>query len=211
MTVLDKGSEPLAKSARAGKQIDYAESGRQISLLTNFIQLVYTSFRDEDQADVTDIVDQQTRSRMMSGIRGKNTKPEMALRRALHARGFRFRLHSKKVHGRPDLVLPKYRAVVFVHGCFWHRHEGCRYTTNPSTREDFWRAKFEANVARDEAVLGELLEEGWRVATVWECALRKPDQAKATVNLLAAWLRSNDRQFQIDDYPDFDPSLPPPP
>ena len=101
---------------------------------------------------MTDIVDQQTRSRMMSGIRGKNTKPELALRRALHARGFRFRLHSGKVHGRPDLVLPKHRAVVFVHGCFWHRHEGCRYATTPSTRPEFWRAKFDANVARDSAV-----------------------------------------------------------
>ncbi len=84
---------------------------------------------------MTDIVDQQTRSRMMAAIRGKDTKPELALRRALHARGFRFRLHSKAVRGRPDLVLPKYRAVVFVHGCFWHRHEGCRYTTTPSSRE----------------------------------------------------------------------------
>ncbi|ROT95924.1 very short patch repair endonuclease [Histidinibacterium lentulum] len=137
---------------------------------------------------MTDIVDQQTRSRMMSGIRGKNTKPELALRRALHAHGFRFRLHSGKVHGRPDLVLPKHRAVVFVHGCFWHRHEGCRYTTTPATRPEFWQAKFDANVARDSAVRTKLFEDGWRVATVWECALRKPEKVSATTDRLAAWL-----------------------
>lgn len=101
---------------------------------------------------MVDIVDAETRSRMMAGIKGKNTKPELAVRLALHARGFRYRLHSKKVHGRPDLVLPKHRAVIFVHGCFWHRHEGCRYATNPSTRTAFWQAKFEANVAQDSAV-----------------------------------------------------------
>ncbi|MCT2539978.1 very short patch repair endonuclease [Sedimentimonas flavescens] len=148
---------------------------------------------------MTDIVDQQTRSRMMAGIRGKDTKPELALRRALHVRGFRFRLHSNKVYGRPDLVLPKHHAAVFVNGCFWHRHQGCRYTTTPSTRQDFWQAKFKANVARDEAVSGKLLEDGWRIATVWECALRKPDQVNSTADLLTAWLRSNELQLQIGD------------
>ena len=137
---------------------------------------------------MSDIVDQQTRSRMMSGIRGKDTKPELALRRALHARGFRFRLHSKKVHGRPDLVLPKYRAVVFVHGCFWHRHKGCRYATTPATRSEFWQAKFAANVARDSSVRGALLDEGWRVATIWECALRKPEQVSVATDRLTEWL-----------------------
>lgn len=148
---------------------------------------------------MTDIVDQQTRSRMMSGIRGKDTKPELALRRALHARGFRFRLHSKEVCGRPDLVLPKHHAVVFVHGCFWHRHEGCRYTTTPSSREEFWKEKFEANVARDKAVLGKLLEGGWRVATVWECALRRPDKVSNTTDALSTWLRSSCRQIRIGE------------
>lgn len=148
---------------------------------------------------MTDIVDQQTRSRMMSGIRGKNTRPELALRRALHARGFRFRLHSGKVHGRPDLVLPKYSAVVFVHGCFWHRHEGCRYATSPSTRPEFWQAKFDANVARDSAVRTSLLEDGWRVATVWECALRKPEQVEASTESLSIWLRTEELQIEIGD------------
>lgn len=146
---------------------------------------------------MTDIVDKKTRSRMMAGIKGKNTKPELALRRALHARGFRFWLHSGKVYGRPDLVLPKHRAVVFVHGCFWHRHKGCRYTTTPSTRPEFWQAKFEANVVRDRAVRMALLEDGWRVATVWECALRKPDQIAESVERLSAWLLSDDGQIEI--------------
>lgn len=148
---------------------------------------------------MTDIVDQQTRSRMMSGIRGKNTRPELALRRALHARGFRFRLHSGNVHGRPDLILPKHRAVVFVHGCFWHRHEGCRYVTVPATRPEFWRAKFDANAARDGAVRTRLLEDGWRVATVWECVLRKPEQVEASTETLSLWLRTEELQIEIGD------------
>jgi DNA mismatch endonuclease (patch repair protein) len=133
----------------------------------------------------------------MSGIRGKNTKPELALRRALHARGFRFRLHSGKVHGRPDLVLPKHRAVVFVHGCFWHRHEGCRYATVPATRPEFWRAKFDANVARDNAIRTRLLEDGWRVATVWECALRKPERLNNVVRVFEEWLLGTEGQIEI--------------
>lgn len=148
---------------------------------------------------VSDIVDPQTRSRMMSAIRGKDTKPELALRWALHARGFRFRLHSKKVHGRPDLVLPKYRAVVFVHGCFWHRHQGCRYTTTPSTRYEFWHAKFEANVARDSSIRAKLLEERWRIATVWECALKRPKQVDLAADLVATWLRGDFLDIEIGE------------
>ncbi|QKV20053.1 very short patch repair endonuclease [Oricola thermophila] len=148
---------------------------------------------------MTDIVDKPTRSRMMAGIRGKNTKPELALRRALHACGFRFRLHSGKVHGRPDIILPKHRAVILVHGCFWHRHEGCRYTSTPSTRPEFWRAKFEANVARDEAVHRKLLEDGWRVATIWECSLRKPDQVRTTTEILSNWLQSHKLEIEIGE------------
>ena len=147
---------------------------------------------------MTDIVDKQTRSRMMAGIRGKDTKPELALRRALHAHGFRYLLHAKHVPGRPDLVFPKYHAVVFVHGCFWHRHEDCRYATTPSTRPEFWQAKFEANVARDTAVRTTLLEDGWRVATIWECALRKPEQLEVSIGLLSAWLTSTRDQIEIE-------------
>ena len=148
---------------------------------------------------VTDIVDQKTRSRMMSGIKGKDTKPELAVRRALHLRSFRFRLHSRKVQGRPDLVLPKHRAVVFVDGCFWHRHEGCRFATNPSTRPEFWSAKFAANVTRDTTVRAMLLKDGWRVATVWECALRKPEQVAAAIGLLSTWLLSETDMLEIGE------------
>ena len=146
---------------------------------------------------MTDIVDKQTRSRMMAGIKGKDTKPELVLRRALHARGFRYRLHSKNVPGRPDLVFQKHHAIIFVHGCFWHRHEGCRYTTTPSTRPEFWQTKFDANVARDRSVHDQLLDAGWRVATVWECALRRPEETALAANLLATWLRSSAAEIQI--------------
>lgn len=148
---------------------------------------------------MTDIVDRQTRSRMMAGIKGKNTKPELALRRSLHARGFRYRLHSKNVHGRPDLVLPKHRAVIFVHGCFWHRHEGCRYATTPATRAAFWKAKFDANVARDSAVRGALLAAGWRVAAIWECALRKPEQVTVATDRLSAWLLTETDALELGE------------
>ena len=116
-------------------------------------------------------MDSETRSRMMSNIRGKDTKPELTLRRALHARGLRYRLHVKDLPGRPDLAFPKFRAVVFVHGCFWHRHAGCAKATNPGTRVQFWREKFESNVKRDQRNSERLKIMGWRVHTVWECEL----------------------------------------
>ena len=121
---------------------------------------------------MSDIVDPETRSRMMSRIRGRDTRPEIGLRRALHARGLRYRLHDRRLSGRPDIVFPRFRAACFVHGCFWHRHAGCRYATTPATRRAFWAAKFEANVARDARNRVELHAVGWRVAVVWECALR---------------------------------------
>jgi len=144
---------------------------------------------------MTDIVDSQTRSRMMAGIRGKDTRPELALRRSLHALGFRYRLHAKGMPGKPDLVLPKFRAVIFVHGCFWHRHPGCRYASTPSTRPNFWASKFSANVARDHAVQIALLDAEWRVATVWECTLRGDERFAKTRDCVAAWLRGEDCEF----------------
>lgn len=122
---------------------------------------------------MADVVDQATRSRMMAGIQGRNTKPEVVLRKALHARGLRYRLHYKGLPGRPDLVFPKFRAVVFVHGSFWHRHEGCRFTTTPATRPEFWAQKFEQNVLRDQRTLAALDQSGWRTAIVWECAIKE--------------------------------------
>jgi len=146
---------------------------------------------------MTDVVDQQTRSRMMAGIKGKNTKPEVALRRALHACGFRFRLHSSNVFGRPDLLFPKYRAVVFVHGCFWHRHIGCRYCSTPSTRTEFWQDKFAANITRDNRVRTQLRSDGWRIAVVWECQLRTPVDIDATAEVMARWLQSDQPEIEI--------------
>lgn len=122
---------------------------------------------------MVDAVDKQTRSRMMSGIRGTNTKPEMMLRRALHARGFRFRIHDRRLPGKPDIVLPRWRVVIEVRGCFWHRHQGCPKATTPATRPDFWQDKFDANVRRDRANAEALLAAGWRVLIVWECALAR--------------------------------------
>lgn len=138
---------------------------------------------------MTDVVDPATRSRMMAGIRGRNTRPELLVRRALHGMGFRYRLHHRGLPGRPDLVLPRYRAVVFIHGCFWHRHPHCRLSTTPATRPEFWENKFEQNVARDRRNVDALLQAGWRVAIVWECALRStPD---ASIAAVADWLRSD--------------------
>lgn len=119
-----------------------------------------------------DVHDPETRSYNMSRIRGKNTKPEVKLRSLLHRAGFRFRIHDSRLPGKPDIVLPKYRSVVFVNGCFWHRHEGCKYCTNPSTRKDFWDKKFSDTVQRDRAVKKQLEEAGWGVFVVWECELK---------------------------------------
>lgn len=148
---------------------------------------------------MTDIVDSQTRSRMMAGIRGKDTKPELILRRSLHALGFRYRLHVKGISGKPDLVLPKYRAVIFVHGCFWHRHPDCRYASTPSTRPEFWASKFAANVARDNAVRSNLLLDGWRVATIWECAMRSKAGAESAGGVVSEWLHGTDRELDLGE------------
>lgn len=122
---------------------------------------------------MTDVVDKQTRSRMMSGIRNKDTAPELIVRRYLHGFGFRYRLHAAALTGKPDLVLPKYRVVVFVNGCFWHRHKKCKLAYMPKTNIESWMAKFSSNVRRDQLNREALLREGWRVITVWECGLRK--------------------------------------
>ena len=144
---------------------------------------------------MVDIVDRERRSRMMARIGGKDTKPELDLRRALYARGVRYRLHDWKLSGKPDLVFRRFGAVCFVHGCFWHRHASCPYTTDPATRPDFWREKFKTNVERDKRTRGELLEAGWRVAIVWECAVRGARAGK-TALALHQWLCGAKREFE---------------
>lgn len=126
---------------------------------------------------MVDVVDSVTRSRMMAGIKGKNTKPEMNVRRYLHSMGFRYRLHVKNLPGRPDVVLPKYKLVIFVHGCFWHRHKGCRYATSPDQNAGKWEEKFRKNIERDEIQIEQLKKLGWRIIVIWECGLRlsEPD------------------------------------
>ena len=120
----------------------------------------------------------EIRSRMMSGIRGKNTRPEMMVRSFLHRNGFRFRLHGAGLPGKPDVVLPSWNVVIFVHGCFWHGHMSCRYFKLPKTRMEFWKTKIEGNSQRDALAVDRLREAGWRVATIWECSLRDdPDRA----------------------------------
>lgn len=119
-----------------------------------------------------DIVDRKTRSRMMSGIKAKNTQPELIVRKYLHAQGIRFRLHVGNLPGKPDIVLPKYRLCIFVHGCFWHRHDDCKYATTPKTRTEFWVKKFIYNKQRDIKNKMQLYEVGWRVFELWECGFR---------------------------------------
>lgn len=135
-----------------------------------------------------DVVDRVTRSRMMSGIRGKDTKPERFVRSALHRAGLRFRLHAK-LPGKPDLVLPRYHTAVFVHGCFWHRHAGCRYATTPASNAAFWLEKFAANKQRDAVVKRRLRQLGWQVRVVWSCQL---NQRK--MDALIAKIRSGSRR-----------------
>lgn len=143
-----------------------------------------------------DVVDQATRSRMMGGIRGSRTKPEMTVRRSLHRGGFRFRVNVRDLPGKPDIVLAKHRAAIFVHGCFWHRHPGCRYTTTPGTRISFWAEKFDANVQRDARAVEALHEAGWRVAVIWECTTRS--WSEPDFEVLANWIRSDARSLTIE-------------
>lgn len=125
----------------------------------------------------------------MSRIKGRDTAPELRLRSLLHRVGFRFRLHTKDLPGRPDIVLPRYRAAIFVHGCFWHRHPGCKYATTPSTRREFWQEKFNGNVSRDARNRAQLEADGWKVLIVWECELKT--DAQEVVSRIARELRKD--------------------
>lgn len=147
---------------------------------------------------MVDVVDRQTRSRMMSGIRGKNTKPEIVIRKALHAGGFRFRLHRKGLPGSPDIVLPKYRAVILINGCFWHGHDCCLFKW-PKTRPDFWREKIEGNIARDLRNQAELKKLGWRLCILWECEVKGAGEVRRTevTTRIMDWLCSESDEVHI--------------
>jgi len=147
---------------------------------------------------MADIVDPSTRSRMMSAIRSKDTVPELIIRRGLHAKGLRYRLHAKDLPGKPDLVFPRHGAIVMVHGCFWHGHD-CPYFKLPATRRHFWQDKIEGNRRRDRKAASALIHQGWRVLTVWECALRgapRNEQDKV-IDQVARWIESGDDGMDI--------------
>ena len=133
---------------------------------------------------MTDVHSKETRSYNMSRIRGKDTKPEMVVRRFLFANGFRYRLHDPKLPGKPDIVLPKYKTVIFVNGCFWHGHKGCSYFVLPKTRTEWWLQKIKGTMARDKAAEIGLNVLGWKVIVVWECQLKKNSQIITLTSLL---------------------------
>jgi DNA mismatch endonuclease (patch repair protein) len=143
-------------------------------------------------AEIITVKDRLTKARRswnMSRIKGKNTSPEIAVRSALHRMGFRFRLHAKDLPGKPDIVLPKYKTVIFVHGCFWHRHKGCKNCTTPTNRKGWWIKKLNGNAERDKKHLKTLGHLGWRILVVWECMAAKPQNLSQTLLILTRTLR----------------------
>jgi DNA mismatch endonuclease (patch repair protein) len=137
---------------------------------------------------MADVHDKATRSYNMSRIKGKDTKPEMLVRRYLHAHGYRYRLHVKDMPGKPDIVLPRYKTVIFIHGCFWHGHEGCKYYVVPKTRTDWWLNKINTNIANDTKAVTALQQAGWKIITLWECEL-KPAKLEQTLSNLHSLLK----------------------
>lgn len=136
-----------------------------------------------------DVHDKKTRSYNMSCIKGKNTKPEEIVRKYLFSQGFRYRKNDKKLPGKPDIVLPKYKTVIFVNGCFWHKHDGCRYFVWPKSNAEFWKNKIESNLERDKRQYNELQELGWHIIVVWECQL-KNNQKQETLERLVAEIKA---------------------
>ena len=132
---------------------------------------------------MADVHTKEVRSYNMSQIRSKNTKPEVIVRKYLFAKGFRYRLHSKNLPGKPDIVLPKYRTVLFVHGCFWHGHEGCKYFVVPKTKTAWWLNKINSNKDNDAKAVKALKKEGWKIINVWECTLKPARREKTLLNL----------------------------
>jgi len=133
----------------------------------------------------------------MSAISGSDTSSEIAVRKSLFRSGFRYRLHVKNLPGKPDIVLPKYKAVIFVHGCFWHQHEGCPRSKRPETRKGFWGQKLDVNISRDKRNIDQLTAMGWRIAVVWECAIKKKSIFEQTLFSLESWIRSDKPEISI--------------
>lgn len=146
---------------------------------------------------MSDVVSRETRSRMMSGIRGKDTKPELIVRKALFAAGFRFRLHRRDLPGVPDVALAGRRVAIFVHGCFWHMHAGCKNAKLPSSRQDFWKEKLGRNVERDRENIDALIGLGWRVLVVWECATREKFAESVLPSALASWIGGEEARGEL--------------
>lgn len=140
---------------------------------------------------MTDVVSAKTRSQMMAGIKNKNTRLEILVRKALFAQGYRFRLHRKDLPGSPDVVLPGRRLAVFVNGCFWHRHTGCSLARMPATRPEFWREKLERNKTRDLEAISALADLGWRVLVVWECFVRQQGSLQELGSAMTSWVESD--------------------
>jgi DNA mismatch endonuclease, patch repair protein len=140
---------------------------------------------------MADLVSPAVRSRMMSGIKGKNSRPEILVRKLLFGAGYRFRLHRRDLPGTPDIVLPGRKIAIFVHGCFWHSHEGCKYFKIPGTRREFWIEKLQSNVDRDHRAVDKLSAMGWRVLFVWECATRAPDALSSLRQRIIEWIDSD--------------------
>jgi DNA mismatch endonuclease (patch repair protein) len=137
---------------------------------------------------MADAVSPAKRSQIMSGIKGKNSLPEMRVRKALFAMGHRYRLHRRNLPGTPDIAMPGRKIAIFVHGCFWHAHRGCKFARTPSTRTEFWAAKLQGNVDRDRRAADKLAEMGWRVLNIWECSTRDPEAAAGLPAALRAWI-----------------------
>ncbi|MBK6742585.1 MAG: DNA mismatch endonuclease Vsr [Hydrogenophilales bacterium] len=153
---------------------------------------------------MADIVDQATRSRMMAGICGRNTQPELFIRKYLHRHGLRYRLHARDLPGSPDIVLPKWKVVILVHGCFWHRHNGCRFNSTPATNPKKWLRKFEDNVLRDRRNVDELVNSGWRIVILWECGVKDAKRGKESMDWLITYIQQVGSGLNILEWPVID-------
>ncbi|MDQ1769959.1 very short patch repair endonuclease [Labilibaculum euxinus] len=185
--LIPQTDKPKTASKKVGRR-------KQKGVLTSNTHLppddrIFVNCEGANKNFMTDTHSKETRSYNMSRIKGKNTKPELVVRRFLFANGFRYRLHAKNLPGKPDIVLPKYKTVIFVNGCFWHGHQNCKYFVPPKTRTEWWLQKITNTQKRDRQAKTELQSLGWRVITIWECEL-KPKKVEERLNALLSYLLS---------------------